>query len=123
MEIGDIISFAVIVLIVYLGFYYGLKLKLGIKEEIPYKHVNKKHKWTEMIVVFGGIAAVITVTVIDPYMIHPTRYQFLMVILFMFRGWMEWKHKREAKRHYLSLLTSLTLIIVIVGVEIISPWL
>ena len=79
--------------------------KLNIKKQKGiYKHLNKIHKWVEIIL----IIAIILMLFINAY------YSLIgLTVLLGFRTFMEWKFEKESKTYILGIVDTIVVLLVL----------
>ncbi|KUO51935.1 MAG: hypothetical protein APF76_06775 [Desulfitibacter sp. BRH_c19] len=85
---------------------FNIKKKKGL-----YKHVNKVHKWSEVVI----IIALITMTFFSKS--SELRQYYLPIfftVLFGFRAFIEWKFEKESKVYILSILNGSTVLLLLI---------
>ena len=78
---------------------YNIKKQKGI-----YKHLNKVHKWVEVVL----IIAIILMSFINAY------YSLIgLNVLLGFRAFMEWKFEKESKTYILGIVDTIVVLLVL----------
>ena len=111
--------FLIIVLLLFEGIIIIIKNKLNIGVEgVLYTHVNKAHKWGEVLLVVLSLIFLGKITFIDSHPLKPHYSVVGLILLYGFRAFMEWKFEKDSKQYILSILTSSFLLIILLGVEL-----
>ena len=115
--------FFIILIPIFLVITIIMTKKYHIKMDgILYSHVNKIHKWGEMfIVIIVLVLMTIHYAIVSEGTgsLKPHYFVLGMVLLFVFRAFMEWIYERDLKKYIITILASLFLLISFVGYELI----
>lgn len=97
-----------------------LTKKLNIKKEkVFYAHVNSSHKWGEVLIVAITLVLLFThIFLLDrtsPF--EPHHFFLAFFLISIYRIFMEFRYERSSKRYYRTILSTIYLVILFVGLE------
>ncbi|MCC5908954.1 MAG: DUF4181 domain-containing protein [Clostridiaceae bacterium] len=108
----------------YIDRLVKIKNKYNIKNEDGlYKHVNKIHKWSEIVIAIGMIFVFYLIVFIYSRQLEFRYIMGALATLYSFRVFMEWKYEEESNRYKISILNIAFFLFIIVVSELTTPWL
>lgn len=124
MRYGPLIYvFFVAVMLLWGGIHWFTCKKFKIKNQIPYKHINKIHQRTEFLLLLAALLGPLVLFLISRstnYVFKFYNYFFLYIfIVSVLRAFMEWKYDEKSKRYTLSITAAIFTLIIFLGLELI----
>lgn len=115
----NFISFSIVFLILFIVIERVVRKRANIEVKgFFYKHINRQHKWGEILIILLNILIYFPLIFYSD-MIEGYYMIIGIIVLYGFRAFMEWKYEKETKRYIISVMTSICLLIYLIGVEII----
>lgn len=115
--------FIIIAFLAYLGISIVVKNKFDIKGNgLFYSHINKIHKIGELSIGLLVILVLGIRTFFYNIPLEPHHFISAIILLQVFRAFIEWKFDKSSKKYTLSTLTAIFLLIIFLGIELFFSW-
>jgi hypothetical protein len=120
-----VIQLTLFVFIVLFAFFIDKTIRKRFdipKQKGLYKQVNAVHKWGEIILLIIYLLYIFLYIAFLNQPIQPQLIFVFLILLYIFRSFMEWKYEKASKRYILSISTVILIAIVLLLIEVGLLW-